>query len=45
MYNLKKKNSTNELIYKNKNRVTDGENKLMVTREDRGGRDKLGDWD
>ena len=43
-YNLKK-NSTNELIYKNKNRVTDGENKLMVTREERGGRDKLGGWD
>ena len=28
----------------NRNRVTDVENKLMVTRVKRG-RDKLGDWD
>ena len=30
----------------NRNRVTDVENKIMVTRGERGtGRDKLGDWD
>ena len=29
----------------NRNRVTDVENKLMVTKGARGGRDKLGDWD
>ena len=29
----------------NRNRVTDVENKPMVTREERRGRDKLGDWD
>ena len=41
MWDLK----TNELIYKTE-RVTDTENKLMVTRgEGRwGGREKLGDW-
>ena len=39
MSNLK--NSTNELIYKT-NRLTDIENKLMVFREGKVGRDKLG---
>ena len=43
-----KKNGTNEQIYKTEI-VTDVENKLMVTRGERGGvgegRDKLGDWD
>ena len=29
----------------NRNRVTDVENKFMVTKGERGGRDKLGDWD
>ena len=32
MWNLKKKNDTNELITKNRNRLTDLENKLMVTK-------------
>ena len=32
-----------ELIYKIENRVTDVENKPMVTRGERGARDKLGD--
>ena len=36
MYNLK--NGTNEPIYKTKIRVTDTENKLMVTKGDVGGR-------
>ena len=40
MWNLKKK-KRNELIYKTE-RVTDRENKLMVTRGGRG--DKLEDW-
>ena len=35
MWNLK--NGTNELIYKKKNRVTDVENKLMVTKGERWG--------
>lgn len=34
-------NDTNELIYKTK-RLTDIENKLMVTKGERAGRDKLG---
>ena len=29
----------------NRNRVTDAENKLMVTTGGKWGRDKLGDWD
>ena len=37
------KNGTNEPIYKSEI-VTDVENKLMVTKE-KGGKDKLGDWD
>ena len=41
-----KKSGANELC-KNRNRVTDLGNKLMVTRgkPGGGGRDKLGDWD
>ena len=38
------KNDTNELIYKT-NRLTDIENKLMVTKGKGGGRDKLGAQD
>ena len=39
------KNDTNEFIYK-RNRLTDIENNLMVTKRERGwGRDKLGVWD
>ena len=39
------KYDTNELTYKTKNRLTDIENKLMVTKgEKRGGRHKLGVW-
>ena len=41
MWNLRK--GTDELIYK-ANRVTDVENKFMVTRG-KGADDKLGDWD
>ena len=29
----------------NRNRITDVENKFMVTRREKGGQDKLGDWD
>ena len=39
-WNLKKKM---ELIYKTENRVTDVENKAMVTRREMGARDNLGD--
>ena len=39
-----KKNGTNEPILKRRNRVTDVENKFMVTRG-LGGRDNLGLWD
>ena len=38
------KNNTNEFIYKT-NRLTDIENKLMVTKGERKRRDKLGVWD
>ena len=42
---VSKKNGTNELIYKTE-RVTDVENKLMVTKiKSGGGGYKLGDWD
>ena len=41
MWNLK--NHTDESIYQNRNRLTDIENKLMVTKG-KGGRDKLGVW-
>ena len=43
IWNLK--NSRNELIYKNRNRLTDIENKLTVTKGEVGERDKLGVWD
>ena len=43
MWNLKKWYKWTYL--QNRNRVTDVENKLMVTRAERGERDKLGDWD
>ena len=33
MWNLRKTKATNELIYKNRNRLRDVENKLIVTRE------------
>ena len=39
------KSGTNELIYKTEIRVTDVENKLMVTEGGTGGRYKLEDWD
>ena len=40
MWNLKK------MVQMNRNKVTDVENKLMVTKgESGGGRDKMGDWD
>ena len=42
MWNLKC--DTNELIYK-RNRLTDIENKLIVTKGEEGGRDKLEVWD
>ena len=42
MWNLKK--YTNELIYKT-SRLTDRENKLMVTKVGGVGRDKLGVWE
>ena len=44
MWNLKKKD-TNELVCKNRKRLTDIENKLMVTKGGSWGRDKLGIWD
>ena len=45
-YRWNLKNDTNELIYNNRNRLTDFENKLMVTKGERwGGRGKLGGWD
>ena len=46
MWNLR--NDTTGLIYKNRQQthgLTDVENKLMVTKEELGGRDKLGVWD
>ena len=44
MWNLKK-NDTNELIYKTEIIPTDTENKFMVTKGEKQGRDKLGIWD
>ena len=45
MWNLKKKRYKWTYL-QNRNRVTEVENKLMVLpREERRGRDKLGDWD
>ena len=43
MWNLKKGYKWTYL--QNRNRVTDVENKLMVTKGKGCGRDKLGDWD
>ena len=43
MWNLKKQKKTN--LFTNRNRPTDIENKLMVTKEERQGRHKLGGWD
>ena len=44
IWNLK--NNTSECIQQNRNRPTDIENKLVITRWDREhGRDKLGVWD
>ena len=43
MWNLKKWYKRTYL--QDRNRVTDVENKLMVTKRERGGRDTLGDWD
>ena len=52
MWNLKKKNDTNELILQmnlflqNRNRLTHIENKFRVTKGERSeGREKLGVWD
>ena len=42
------KTEESELIYKThrlQNRLTDFENKFMVTKGERVGMDKLGDWD
>ena len=44
MWNLKKKKYKWTYL-QNRNRATDIENKLMVTKGERGGRDKLGVWD
>ena len=44
MWNLKKK-WYKQTYLQNRNRITDVENKLMVTKGEGGGRDKLGDWD
>ena len=42
MWNLKKKkNDTNELILQNRNRLTDIENKLMVTKGGRSGEGEI----
>ena len=45
MWNIKKKNGTNEPILKRRNRITDVENKFMVISAERAGEDKLGDCD
>ena len=42
MYDLKY--DTNELIWQNRTRLTDIENKLKVTKEERQERDRLGGW-
>ena len=41
---IKKTKGTNELIYKTEIAI-DVENNLVVTMGERGGKDKLGDWD
>ena len=38
-------NGANELTYRTEIRVTDGENIHMVTKGERGWRNKLGDWE
>ena len=43
MWNLKK--YVHLTYLQNRNGVTDVENKLMVTKGEKGGRNKLGDWD
>ena len=43
MWNLK--NNTDKLIYKAETKFTDIENKLMITKGEIRGRDKLGVWD
>ena len=46
LYVESKKNGYKWTYLQNRNRVTDVENKLMVTKDKMvGGRDKLGDWD
>ena len=46
MWNLKKKKKEYKWNYlQNRSKVMDVENKLMVTRVEGEGRDKLGDWD
>ena len=44
MWNLKK-NDTDKLIHKNRNRPTDIENKLTLAKEKGWGSDKSGVWD
>ena len=43
-WNLKKKGYKRTYV-QNRNRSTDIENKLTVTKREKGGMDKLGDWD
>ena len=45
MWTLKNKNKNKWTYLQNRNRFTDIENKLMVTKGESGGRDKLGGWD
>ena len=48
IWNLIFKKDTNELIYKTgtvSEKLTDIENKLMVTKKEREGKDELGLWD
>ena len=46
MWNVKKKKKWYKWIYlQNRNRLTEIENKLMVTKGEREERDKLGIWD
>ena len=45
MWNLKEKKKYKWTYIKNRNRPTDIENRLMVTKGGKGGREKLGDWD
>ena len=45
MWNLKKKKRHKSTYMQNRNRLTAFENKFMVTKGDRRGRDGLGVWD